>query len=92
MTTKAGATTKDIDDVLQVLDTMMARIDERFNKIETSLETAQKQTHNILNHLDSIEKRLEISDDERLVMAHQLTRLHAWVEQAAERIDVKFAH
>lgn len=44
----------------------------------------------ILNKLGSIEKRLEISDDERTVMAHQLTLLHGWVECAAKRIGVEF--
>ena len=92
MSTSPAATRKDIDDVLQVLDVMMTRIDERFTKTESALEKAQVQIQNILNQLDNIEKRIEISDDERLVMAHQLTQLHAWVEQAAERIDVKFAH
>ena len=92
MSTSPAATRKDIDDVLQVLDVMMTRIDERFTKVEGSVTDIQKQIQHILNHLDSIEKRIEISDDERLVMAHQLTRLHEWVEQAAERIDLKFAH
>lgn len=80
------------DDVLGVIDTMTTRIDERFNRVEGQQAKMQAQTQDILNHLDSIEKRLEISDDERLVVAHQLTSLHDWVERAAERIDVKFAH
>lgn len=92
MSTDPVATRKDIDDVLQVLDVMMTRIDERFTKTEDSLAETQKQVRSIINHLDSIEKQLEISEDERLVMAHQLTRLHDWVEKAAKRIDVKFAH
>lgn len=92
MSSTAPATRKDIDDVLQVLDVMMTRIDERFLISETKQTSAQKQLKNIMNQLDSIEKQLEISEDERLVMAHQLTQLHAWVEKAAERIDVKFAH
>ncbi len=92
MSTSSTATRKDIDDVLSVLDVMMTRIDERFSKVELTLAETQKQVQNILNQLDSIEKRLEISEDERLVMAHQLTQLHEWVEKAARRIDVKFAH
>jgi archaellum component FlaC len=92
MNTDAVATRKDIDDVLNVLDAMMTRIDERFTKSEDNISKLQKQLHNIQNHLDSIEKRLEISEDERLVMAHQLTQLHDWVEKAAKRIDVEFAH
>jgi hypothetical protein len=81
-----------IDDVLGVLDVMMTQIDERFRGVEGEQTKMQAQIQHILDNLDSIEKRLEISDDERLVMAHQLTRLHEWVERAAERIDIKFAH
>jgi archaellum component FlaC len=92
MSTSPAATREDIDDVLQVLDIMMTKIDERFTKVENGVTETQKQTQHILNHLDSLEKRLEISDDERLIMAHQLTQLHDWVEQAAKRIDLKFAH
>lgn len=91
MNSAVAATRKDIDDVLNVLDVMMTRIDERFSKVETPVADTQKQVHNIHNQLDNIEKRLEISEDERLVMAHQLTQLHEWVEKAAARIDLKFA-
>ncbi len=86
------ATRKDIDDVLQVLDTMMTRIDDRFTKVEGDIADTQRKVQNILNHLDSIEKRMEISDDERLVMAHQLTQLHDWVDKAAQRLGIEFAH
>ena len=91
MATDATATRKDIDDVLGVLDMMMARIDDRFSGTETAVAHLQKQVQGVITHLDHIEKQLEISEDERLVMAHQLTQLHEWVERAAARIDVKFA-
>ena len=91
MSADTAATRKDIDDVLNVLDVMMARIDERFSKVEGGVAETQGKVQSILNQLDHIEKRLEISEDERLVMAHQLTQLHDWVERAAARIDVKFA-
>ena len=92
MNKSQAATRDDIDDVLSVLDVMMTKIDERFNNAEASHAKLYLQVQNILNHLDSLEKRLEISEDERLVMAHQLTQLHDWVERAAERINIKFAH
>lgn len=67
---------------------------ERFDKIDASLETkTDKSDHEmVVGLLDTLAKRQEISDDERLVMGHQLTRLHEWVEAAAERIDLKFVH
>lgn len=91
MSANAAATRKDIDDILNVLDVMMTRIDDRFNKIENNVTKLQKTVGDIQNQLDSIEKKLEISEDERLVMAHQLTQLHEWVELAAKRIGIKFA-
>lgn len=86
------STHKDIDEVLGVLDVMMTRIDDRFAKNEGSVTELQKTVGTIQNQLDSIEKQPEIFEDERLVMAHQLTQLHDWVERAAKRIDVEFAH
>ncbi len=58
--------------------------------LATKANASDMQT--ALGLLDTLAKRQEISDDERLVMAHQLTKIHEWVEQAAERIDLKFAH
>jgi hypothetical protein len=67
---------------------------ERFDKIDKTLKEKADSAdlHRALGLLDSLAKSQEISDDERLVMANQLTRLHDWVERAAERIDLKFEH
>jgi len=82
---------KVVDELTGVFQGFLQQDDERFDKVESKMDGMQKQIQNVLDHLDSIEKRLEISEDERLVMAHQLTLLHDWVEKAANRIDVKFA-
>ena len=67
---------------------------ERFDKVDKALEekASNSDMQRVLGLLDALSKRQEISDDERLVMANQLTRLHDWVEQAAQRIDLKFEH
>jgi hypothetical protein len=67
---------------------------ERFDRVDATLadKASAGDMHRLLGLVDEMVKRQEISDDERLVMAHQLTQLHDWVEQAAKRIDVKFAH
>lgn len=76
MNTDKPATRKDVDDVLGVLDVMTTHFDERFNGVEETARSTNQQIQHILNQLDGIEKQLEISDHERLVMAHQLTQLH----------------
>ncbi len=67
---------------------------ERFDRIDKVLETkaTSSDLQTAINLLDTLAKRQEISDDERIVMNHQLTRLHEWIEEAAKRIDLKFVH
>lgn len=67
---------------------------ERFDKIDKALESKANNVdmQSALSLLDALVKRQEISDDERIVMSHQLTLLHEWVEEAAKRIDLKFVH
>lgn len=67
---------------------------ERFDRIDRTLDSKADSAdlQKVLNALDRILKQQEISDDERLVMSVQLTRLHDWVEQAAKRIDLEFVH
>lgn len=50
---------------------------KRFDKIDATLETKanQKDMERVLALLDALAKRVEINDDERLVMGHQLDRL-----------------
>ncbi len=66
-------------------------MEERFGAIDDKLENmaTKDDISKILNRLDSIEKKLEIDDDERLVMGHQLERLDKWVHGVADRIGYK---
>lgn len=78
------------DEFTKLFNYMTARFDKIDKVLETKANSNDLQT--ALGLLDTLAKRQEISDDERLVMGHQLTRLHEWVEAAAERIDLKFGH
>lgn len=78
------------DDIFQVLDTMMARIDDRFHDNERRIVKLQDDVTTLGNQVDGLEKRMEISDDERLIMAYQLTKLQNWAEQAGRRIGLTF--
>lgn len=64
---------------------------ERFDKIDGQLENkaTKKDVQEILAKFDSIEKQLEISEDERLVMGHQLDRLNRWTQELAQKIGYK---
>ncbi len=80
-----------MDEQLHLITKAVVKGFDRIDKtLETKADSADLQT--ALGLLDTLAKRQEISDDERLVMGHQLARLHEWVEAAAERIDLKFVH
>ena len=67
---------------------------KRFDKID--IELASKANNDdlqrVLGLLDKISKDIEISEDERLVISHQLTQIHDWVEKAAKKFDLESAH
>lgn len=66
---------------------------DRFNAIANSLETKANKSDidRIMRMLDSLSKRLEISEDERLVMGHQLNRLDKWTHELANEIGYKLS-
>lgn len=66
----------------------MQRIEQKLDSQIENMAT-KDDINQILSRLDSIEKQLEISEDERLVMGHQLDRLNRWVKEVADKIDYK---
>jgi hypothetical protein len=88
------STNERFDRIDQQLERIAKVVVMGFADINKALDTkaTAAEMQRALGLLDALAKRQEISDDERLVMAHQLTRLHDWVEQAADRIGLKFAH
>lgn len=83
---------KAVTELSEIIQDFATQVDKRFDKLETDVAKLQSDMNSVLNQLDSIEKDIAISEDERAVMSMQLTRLHDWVEKAAARIDVEFVH
>lgn len=61
---------------------------ERFDSIDKALKekASAADMQKVLGLLDALAKRQEISDDERLVMGHQLDRLDRWTHELAKKI------
>jgi hypothetical protein len=61
---------------------------ERFDKIDKALEekASKDDMQRVLGLLDEVARRVEISDDERLVIGHQLDRLDRWTHALANKI------
>lgn len=76
MSSQANATKSDINDVLNVLQDFISMSDNRIVMVETEQQKVRYEIRQIMGYLDAMAKRQEISDDERLVMGHQLDRLN----------------
>jgi septal ring factor EnvC (AmiA/AmiB activator) len=88
----AAATKGDIDDILNVLNTMMGRIDERFVRVEDRLDKIEIRLDQVELRLDRVEARLDSIEGEQCATTNQLTRLNDWAEYAGKRLGVPFAH
>lgn len=68
-------------------------IEEFRSEINEKLDSksSQESVEQVLRTLDDMARRQEISDDERLVMGHQLERLDRWVHDLAKQIGYKLS-
>jgi hypothetical protein len=70
------------------LDKIVTVVIKGFGRIDKALEekASNADMQRVLGLLDELAKRQEISDDERLVMGHQLERLDRWTHELAKKI------
>ncbi|HUY53420.1 MAG TPA: hypothetical protein VMV24_02500 [Candidatus Dormibacteraeota bacterium] len=61
---------------------------ERFDHIDKELDgkSSNADMQRVLSLLDAMAKRQEITEDEMLVMGHQLERLDRWTHELAKKI------
>jgi hypothetical protein len=70
------------------MDNLAKAMLKGFDRIDKTLETkaSNADMQRVLGLLGAMAKRQEISDDERLVMGHQLERLDKWTHELAKKI------
>ncbi|MDZ7786313.1 MAG: hypothetical protein U5L95_04305 [Candidatus Saccharibacteria bacterium] len=86
---KAAATREDIDEILDLMRQFMQQTGDEFEKTRAEIRKNSEDIQKILNRLDSMEKQLEINEQERIVMGHQLNRLNKWTHELADKIGHK---
>ncbi len=81
-------TKKRFDKLDNQMDNLAKAMIKGFDRIDKTLETKANSAdmQRVLGLLDAMAKRQEISDDERLVMGHQLERLDKWTHELAKKI------
>jgi hypothetical protein len=78
------------NDITSLLQTFMQQVDDRFTQAEREQVKTRQEIMKLLDYLDDLLKKQGISDDERIVMGHQLDRLDKWTHELADRIGHKF--
>jgi DNA-binding ferritin-like protein len=63
-------------------------MEEFRSDVNKRFDETNERIDNVMNAVMAFAKQQEISDEERLVMGHQLDRLDAWVHQLADKIGV----
>lgn len=84
-----AATKQDVEDVLSEVRGLSEMVGHHFNDVHSEVKQTRADMRRIFRYLDSIEKQLEISEEERLVAAHQLERAYKWIKQLADKVGVK---
>lgn len=88
MDVRFGEINKRFEEMANQLDRLAAVVVKGFDRIDRALEdkASKADLQKVYDLLDKVIKQQEISDDERLVMGHQLERLDRWVHEVAEKI------
>ncbi len=59
---------------------------ERFDNVDKQIAAQNVRFDRLESLIDQVLKNQEISEDERLVMGHQIDRLDHWVHELADKI------
>lgn len=75
------------------LDHIAMTVVKGFDRVDKALEekASAVEMGQVLGLLDEAAKHQEISEDERLVMGHQLDRLDRWTHELAKKIGYELA-
>ncbi len=77
-----------LDKIDEQLDRIVGAVVKGFDRMDKVLEekASNADMQRVLGLLDEVARRQEISDDERLVVGHQLERLDRWTHELAKKI------
>jgi tetrahydromethanopterin S-methyltransferase subunit B len=85
LTAALSAQTEEIVDVLQ---TFMHQVDERFNKLEARVDDLDKKFDRLLNTIDGFLKRLDEVEAEQTARDVQFERLLEWAREVSKKTGV----
>lgn len=79
---------KRFDDILEVMQTFMHQVDERFNKVEKDISDIKVSIDRLTNTIDGFLKRLDTIEAEQTARDAQFERLLEWAREVSKKTGV----
>ena len=79
---------KDISEVLNVLQTFMFQVDERFNQLEARMDAFDEKLDKLTNTIDGFVKRLDEHEIENAARDSQFEKLLVWAKKVSEKTGI----
>lgn len=79
---------KRFDDLVDVMQTFMHQVDDRFNKLESRVDALDKKFDKLLNTIDGFIKRLDEVETEQTARDAQFQRLLEWAREVSKKTGV----
>jgi len=80
-----GALKEQTDEIISVLQTFVQHMDERFNKIETQLDSLDQKYDHLINTIDGFISRIDKYEAELAARDNQFEKLLEW----ARKVSIK---
>ncbi len=79
---------KQTEEIIDVLQTYMHRVDNRFNKIEKDISDIKKSIDRLTNTIDGFVKRLDDFETEQAARDAQFDRLLEWAKEVSKKTGI----
>jgi len=79
---------KQTEEIIDVLQTYMHRVDDRFNKIEKDISDIKKSIDRLTNTIDGFVKRLDDCETEQAARDAQFDRLLEWAKEVSKKTGI----
>lgn len=82
------ATRKDIDEVIDIIKTMMGQVSNQFTEIDGKLGTLDQKYDHLISTIDSFIGRIDKYETEIAARDSQFERLLAWAKKVSKQTGI----
>ncbi|MCA9346443.1 hypothetical protein KC960_03050 [Candidatus Saccharibacteria bacterium] len=79
---------KRFDDLVEIMQTFMHQVDERFNRVEKDINDIKKSMDRLTNTLDAFVKRLDDIESDNTARDAQFARLVDWAKEVSKKTGI----